>query len=193
MHPVLFELPTSTGPLPLYSHGALLGIALIAGWYLVLARTRRLGIADTPVQSALVAAALGAVLGSRLGFMALFPERAAEAWSWTSGAGSTWGAIGGALLAGSVALRALPRPTRGHIADAAAPAFGVAITLASLGCWLHGCAPGANGSQLYEAGCGLTIAALALLGQRRGGRPGVLASSSLSAYLAFCLFRLGFG
>lgn len=186
MHPVLFEVPTSSGTLPLYSHGVLLGVALIAGWYLVLARTRRLGVADAPVQSAFVVAALGALLGSRLAFALASPEQAAEVWSWTSGASSRWGAIAGAFVAGALALRGLSGSVRAHVADAAAPAFGVAIALGGLGCWLHGCAPGGEG-HLHEAAFGLALAALALLGQRRGGRPGVLASTSVASYGAFCL------
>ena len=126
MHPVLAELPTPWGPLPLQAHGACLALALVAGWYLFVgpphavprARRGRLYLA----------LALGALAGG-----ALLAAAATGAPLFAAGFHAP-----GALLGAAFALWVAGGDDRPALARHTAPLAPLLTAGAALGAWLHG-------------------------------------------------------
>ena len=70
MHPVLFQLHTPFGNHPIYAYGLMLGLAVLAGWYVMHLAARRLRIDERVVENAYAFGALAALVGGRLAYVA---------------------------------------------------------------------------------------------------------------------------
>ena len=77
MHPILFEIPTPWGALPIYVWGTMLGLPLCAGWVVV----SRLGAREAEkldpdrMANCFVVTAVGALMGARVLFVLTNPDR----------------------------------------------------------------------------------------------------------------------
>ncbi len=79
MHPILFEIPTPWGAIPIYSYGVMLGTSMILGWSIVM----RLGkkeryfrdskLNEDFLANAFIVCALSALAGSRILYMMTNP------------------------------------------------------------------------------------------------------------------------
>lgn len=124
------------GVLRVGAWGAALAIAAAAAWWLGLRLSRSAGFAQEVGARALVAAALGALAGARVGY------------AWAAGASvvgdpsgeglSLVGALAGGSLAAALTARAARVPAA-PLLDAFAPGAALAIAIGRIGCWLHGC------------------------------------------------------
>ncbi|MFP6663590.1 MAG: prolipoprotein diacylglyceryl transferase family protein [Deltaproteobacteria bacterium] len=132
------------GPLP--SHDLMVGLAvLLAGGLGIFWCVRREGLPLGRVLAALAILLVAVFAGGRLHF-ALTKWHFFEADPWrlfrlSSGGLHAPGAILGLALGGAAGLRLLRLPT-GALVDGFAPAVGVGIALARIGCFLNGCCYG---------------------------------------------------
>ncbi len=151
--------------LPMFSYGVLLGLALIAGWFVALRTADKGGLPKDTVATAYVIGAISAILAARFTHVAFHWEDfdtwsepvkhltasekgksalsnfLARVLSLRSGGLSTYGGMLGALGTTLWFLRSnaedVPSAFR-RWADALAPAFGVGTILVGLGAYLHG-------------------------------------------------------
>lgn len=151
--------------LPMFSYGVLLGLALVAGWFVSLRLADKGGLPKDTVATAYVVGAIAAILAARLTHVAFHWEDfdtwsepvkhltasekgksalsnfLARVLSLRSGGLSTYGGMLGALGATLAFLRSnaseVPSAFR-RWADALTPAFGVGSILVGLGAYLHG-------------------------------------------------------
>jgi phosphatidylglycerol:prolipoprotein diacylglycerol transferase len=143
MLPILFTLNLPWGPQPIYSYGVLLGLSLIAGYFVaVRVGQRKDGLHEDVLGAAYIAAALCGIAGARVLYVLENRERFAESSaSWfdiTSGGVTAYGGFLGGLV-GAAAYLALKRASLGAFADAAAPALALGTVLTRIGCYLYGC------------------------------------------------------
>ena len=67
MYPILFRIPLgSSGSLPIYAYGVMLGLSFVVGWYLTLALAEREGLPKDTMANCYVVTALSAVVFARL-------------------------------------------------------------------------------------------------------------------------------
>ena len=165
--------------LPMFSYGVLLGLALIAGWFVSLRIADKGGLPKDTVATAYVIGAISAILAARFTHVAFHWEDfdswsepvkhltasekgksalsnfLARVLSLRSGGLSTYGGMLGALGATLLFLRSnaqdVPAAFR-RWADALAPAFGVGTLFVGLGAYLHG---GDFGVRLSDGAPGL--------------------------------------
>lgn len=151
--------------LPMFSYGVLLGVALIAGWFVSLRVADKNGLPKDTVATAYVVGAIAAILSARFVHVAFhwddfdtwsepvkhltasekgksaMSNFLARVLSLRSGGLSTYGGFLGALAATVLFLRSnaeeIPAAFR-RWSDAVAPAFGVGAMLVGLGAYLHG-------------------------------------------------------
>lgn len=141
MHPILFQLPTPFGPLPVYAYGTMLGLSILLGWYAMRTAGRRYDLDPDVAGNAYALAVFLALVGARLGFALAdrsLLRPASELFSPAHGGL----ALTSGLLAGGLGLALLAR--RHHVPylallDAAAPAIALGIGLTRVGCYLYGC------------------------------------------------------
>jgi phosphatidylglycerol---prolipoprotein diacylglyceryl transferase len=143
MLPILFTLEMPWGPQPIYSYGLLLGLSLVAG-YFVTARVgaRMDGMREDLLGGAYVSAAASGIVGARLLYVFENRERfEASSASWFDIASGGVAAYGGFLggLVGAAAFLGWKRASLAAFADAAAPALALGTLLARVGCYLYGC------------------------------------------------------
>jgi phosphatidylglycerol:prolipoprotein diacylglycerol transferase len=151
MHPVLAELPTPWGPLPIYSYGVMLGTSLIVAWYFVMYQgTRKEGLSRDQMANAFITTAVAAIVGARLLFILTNPEEFTSPARWFALREGGLVAYGGFLggLAGSIgywvfARRDKPLSALGAWADVVAPTLGLGLLFTRIGCYLFGCDYGA--------------------------------------------------
>ena len=144
MLPILFELPTPWGAIPIYSYGVMLGTSLVVAWYLVM----RLGRRELDVEvlgNAFIVATVAALLGARALFIATNADEHLAPGTWfriqSGGLVAYGGFLGG--LAGAFLYVRQKRIPMGVVADLAAPALALGVFLTRIGCWLYGCDFGA--------------------------------------------------
>ncbi|MBI5489809.1 MAG: prolipoprotein diacylglyceryl transferase [Deltaproteobacteria bacterium] len=138
MHPVLFKVPLLG--LEVYSYGVLLGVSLLAGWFLTHYWSRKEGLPRETVADTFVLAALGGLLGARLLYVAIDYEEfrnPLHVIQLNHGGLMAWGGLLGGALVSWIFLRrknvcALPW------FDAAAPSVLLGMALLGLGSFLHG-------------------------------------------------------
>ena len=141
MHPVLFNLPFFD--IPMHAYGVMLGLALVAGFYLTGHLATGDGIDRVFVRRAYVWTAISALLGARLLFWVANPQLLADAGLldiFVSGQGGLV-AYGGFLggFVGAAIYSQVRRESLLRFADCAAPALGLGLALARVGCLLQGC------------------------------------------------------
>lgn len=143
MHPTI-GIPLLGLSVP--SHGLMVGLAVLAaalaGSYYAI---RFEGLEARRVCLALILIAVATLAAGRLHFVAAnWPQFQHDPWRavrFSSGALHAPGAIIGATISAALVLRLLWLPV-GRFVDALAPAVGLGIFLARIGCFLHGCCYG---------------------------------------------------
>ncbi|MBI5502444.1 MAG: prolipoprotein diacylglyceryl transferase [Deltaproteobacteria bacterium] len=138
MHPVLFKVPLLE--LEVYSYGVLLGVSLLAGWFLTHHWARKDGLPRETVADTFVVTALGGLVGARLLYVAIDYEEFRNPLHLirlNHGGLMAWGGLLCGALAAWIFLRrkkvcALPW------FDAAAPSMLLGMALLGLGSFLHG-------------------------------------------------------
>lgn len=150
MSPILFHL----GSYPVYAFGAMLGLALIAGYQVCLHYARRDGLAEDAVGNALLLGAVAGLAGARAAYVLADPE------VFEDGANvldiQTGGLMGyGGIVAGfavAAAYLSFKRASILKFGDALAPAGALALTLTRIGSYLYG---SEFGARLAEGSTGL--------------------------------------
>ncbi|HKA32468.1 MAG TPA: prolipoprotein diacylglyceryl transferase [Candidatus Binatia bacterium] len=136
MIPVLFHI----GPIPVYSFGAFMALAAVAGGWVAWLELKRYGY-DPEISSSLVfAGAIGGLLGARILF--IFEEWISfiqHPWDFIlTGAGFTWyGGVVGGILAATWVVRREGIPWL-KAADICAPALALAYGVGRIGCHVAG-------------------------------------------------------
>ncbi len=130
MHPILFQIPTPWGPLVLWSHGACLAAAALAGWYLWV---RPAGEVPAERRARIYLAGLGAGL-----FAGKLLDATLHGGTLLEGGVAPAGVVLGGVFVGWVVGRALDQEARRQAA-LLVPLF---VFFIALGQWLHGAAYG---------------------------------------------------
>src|SRR5688572_9888437 len=74
MHPILFEIPTPWGELPIYSYGVMLGTSMIVAWYVVMWLGEREGLHREALANTFIITAVSAIVGARLLYVLTNPN-----------------------------------------------------------------------------------------------------------------------
>lgn len=142
MHPVLFQVPTPWGAIPVYSYGVMLGLSLIAAWYfIVYIGAKKDGLDRELLANTFLATAVTAIVGSRILYVATNLDRFdtfGEMIAMREGGLVAYGGFLGGLLGSWAYLRTKKVPLTAW-ADIVAPTLGSGLVLTRIGCWLYGC------------------------------------------------------
>lgn len=147
MHLILFEIPTSAGPLQVPAYGLLVTLGFCAAFVYAHVRVRRIGIQPERLLPIYAAAAAGGLLGARLLYaLAVEPGKTlsdpASLLQFTGGFAIYGGVIGGAVaVIGAMLAMRLP-PWK--LADIFAPALLFGMGIGRVGCFFAGCCNGAE-------------------------------------------------
>lgn len=148
MHPILFEIPTPWGPVPIYSYGVMLGTSMILGWSIVMYFGKRESYFRDPKQNedflanAFIVCALSALAGSRVLYMITNPDEfdsLAQFFAFRRGGLVAYGGFLGGFFAATLWVRQLKGIALLRFADGAAPALALGLGLTRIGCYLYGC------------------------------------------------------
>lgn len=146
MHPVLFEIPTPWGDVPIYSYGVMLGASMIAAWYVVMyLGEKKEGFAREMMANCFIVTAVVAIAMSRVLYILTNLDQFSSPAQWfalRSGGLVAYGGFLGGLLGSWIYLRVKKASLLGW-ADVVAPALGIGLGLTRLGCYLYGCDFGA--------------------------------------------------
>ncbi len=141
MHPELIHLDLPVvGQFTIYSFGAMMALAFLAGYFVLRAECRRLGQDEDLAADILLGALIGGIVGAKLYYVFLnWDQTSADPLGMLfSRGGLVWygGFIGG-VLGGVLAVRrrGAHLPTA---ADATAPALALAYGIGRIGCFLVG-------------------------------------------------------
>ncbi len=193
MRPVLFTL----GGVPVLSYAMFVSVGFIAAYAIRRREVERLGYGRTPGHRFVaVGALMGAMVGSKLG-MVLFAADMQALWEAALNMDFTGktviGGIGGAYLGVEICKRIVG--VTYSTGDAFAVSVPVAQAFGRIGCFLHGCCPGAHSEgplsiggrlpqQLYESAADFALAGV-LWSTRNKPRPaGQLFRYYLAGYAA---------
>lgn len=146
MHPILFEIPTPWGPQPIFSYGVMLGTSMIAAWYVVMWLGERDGMNKDVLANGFIVAAVSAIVGSRLLYIATNPDEFTSAAQWFNLRAGGLVAYGGFLggFFGSLAYFRSKGISLLRFADVTAPTLALGLALTRIGCYLYGCDFGAR-------------------------------------------------
>ena len=150
MYPVLFTV----GGVPVLSYAVFVGLGFLAAYGIRRQEVQRLGYARTPGHRFVALGALfGAMIGSKIG-MVLFATDMHALWETALNMDFTGktviGGIGGAYVGVEVCKRIVG--VKHSTGDAFAVSVPVAQALGRIGCFLHGCCPGAHSEGLFAIG-----------------------------------------
>ncbi len=131
----------TTGPVPIYSYGVMLGLSLVVGWYLTLGLAERDGLPKETMANNYVITAITAVVGSRIlyivtnlhefdSFGSMFAMR-------RGGLVAYGGFLGG--FVGSYFFLRRHRIPLLPWADVAVPSLASGLMITRIGCYLFGC------------------------------------------------------
>ncbi len=145
MHPILFEIPTPWGPQPIFSYGVMLGSSMIAAWYIVMWLGERDGMNKDVLANGFIIAAVSAIVGSRLLYIATNPDEFTSLGQWFNLRAGGLVAYGGFLggFFGSLAYFRYKNIPLLRFADVTAPTLALGLGLTRVGCYLYGCDFGA--------------------------------------------------
>ena len=146
MHPILFEIPTPWGPQPIFSYGVMLGSSMIAAWYIVMWLGERDGMDKDILANGFIVAAVSAIVGSRVLYIATNPDEFHSAASWFNLRAGGLVAYGGFLggFFGSLAYFKTKGIPLLRFADITAPTLALGLGVVRIGCYLYGCDFGAR-------------------------------------------------
>lgn len=193
MHPVLFQC----GPVTLYSYGLMVAIGLFAAMSFARARSHAAGLPPSSVQSLILFAFLGGIVGARAAYLILnwsdFAASPIEIIRLDHGGLVFYGGLAGGLITLFFSMCRLHLPYWKTL-DLLAPPLVLAHAIGRIGCFLNGCCYGKriggfqHPTQLYEAGALVVLLALLLKMEKRGLKPGNL---SLTYGFLYGLWRFG--
>jgi phosphatidylglycerol:prolipoprotein diacylglycerol transferase len=206
MFPILLHI----GDVTLYTYGTLVALACVSGVGLARHEARRRGEDPARVTHAAALILIGAVVGTRLLYVLLNPQRfdrqPLEVLKFWKGGLVFYGAFGGALITALLLLHWWRLPVRRYL-DIFTPAVAWGQFLGRLGCFSAGCCYGRAGEppwavtfthpqslappgvalhpvQLYEAGANLMIFLWLWRLRRRPQQDGTLFGRYVLAYAA---------
>lgn len=146
MHPVLFEIPTPWGTLPIYSYGVMLGTSMIVAWYVVMSLgVKREGLQREEMANAFITTAVVAIAGSRILYVLTNPQEFTDPmriFALREGGLVAYGGFLGGLL-GAWIYWARKKVSLLSWADVVAPTLGLGLGFTRIGCYLFGCDFGA--------------------------------------------------
>lgn len=142
MHPILFEIPTPWGALPIYSYGMMLGFSLIVAWYFVMHHGQKLeGLHPDIMAHSFIITAVCAIAASRVLYILTNLDSyhtLQDLISFQKGGLVAYGGFIGGFLAcwGYCRHKGIPLLPW---ADIIAPTLGTGLLFTRMGCWLYGC------------------------------------------------------
>lgn len=142
MFPVLFEIPGIGWPI--YSYGVMLGISIIAGWYLTLGLAERDGLPRRLMGSCYFWGIAVALAGARVLYLITNPDEfndIGDFFRFREGGLVAYGGFLGGLL-GSYAYCRVKKINIWAWADATAAPIALGLAITRLGCFLYGCCYG---------------------------------------------------
>ncbi|HZO16358.1 MAG TPA: prolipoprotein diacylglyceryl transferase [Polyangiaceae bacterium] len=150
MHPILFRIPMpgwdlpivgKVDAIPIYAYGVMLGLSLVAGWYLTLGLCKRDGLPRETMANNYVITAIVAVVMSRVLYVVTNPEEFNTTWEIISFRGGGLVAYGGFIggFLGSFAYLRYKRIPLLPWADVAVPSLAIGTAITRIGCYLFGC------------------------------------------------------
>lgn len=144
MHPILFEIPIGDG-VPIFSYGVMLGTSFILAWYVVMELGERDGIHRDVLANAFIVAALSAIVGARVLYIATNPSEFDTIASWFALRRGGLVAYGGFLggFVGSLVYLRRANVALLRFADVTAPTLALGLAFTRIGCYLYGCDFGA--------------------------------------------------
>lgn len=141
----MFRYIFTVGPVTLFSYGALLAIAFIAGTRLAVSRARKRGIAPEAVYDLVFYIIASSIAGARLLFVALNAEyylrnplNVLKIWE---GGLVLYGGVLSAFVVSILYLKKKQLPVW-SFADIVAPSLALGFALGRIGCFLNGCCYG---------------------------------------------------
>jgi phosphatidylglycerol---prolipoprotein diacylglyceryl transferase len=146
MHPILVQIPTPWGAIPIYSYGVMLGLSLIVAWYFIMYwGHRREGLDRELMANCFIVTAIVAIVGARLLYVLTNLDRFDSFGEWfafRSGGLVAYGGFLGGLLGSWLYMRAKHVPLLAW-ADIVTPTLGLGLLFTRVGCYLYGCDFGA--------------------------------------------------
>ncbi len=138
---VVREKTFQSANLPIYSYGVMLGLSLVVGWFFTLHLAGKYGLPKETIANCYVFAAVCAIAGSRLLYIATNPDdfkEFADIFALRRGGLVAYGGFLGGYLGAwgflrHYKLRVMP------LADAAAPSLASGLLITRIGCYLFGC------------------------------------------------------
>jgi phosphatidylglycerol:prolipoprotein diacylglycerol transferase len=211
MHPELLHL----GPFHVRSFGAAMAVAFLVGTWLGMREARRLRLDEDKFVNVILVALVAAVIGARglyvIEHLAEFRHEWGSVFALWQGGLTLYGGVVVGTFAGLTAARRFGLP-RWLVADALTPSLALGTMIGRVGCFLNGCCYGhptalpwgirfphdsfaylefgdtlVHPSQLYNAGAGLLMFAIAWAVRKRLAVPGTLFWSFL---LVFSIVRI---
>ncbi len=141
MHPILFTIPGIQ--VPVFSYGAILGLAFVVGWFVVMHFTEKEGLPKDKIANVYLITTFTSMIGARLMFIVTNPEMFAGGGVFgilnvRKGGSVTYGGFLGGFVASWIYLRAVKIRFLAW-ADVAAPAMALGTSITRVGCLLYGC------------------------------------------------------
>jgi phosphatidylglycerol:prolipoprotein diacylglycerol transferase len=132
-----FEAPN----LPIYAYGVMLGLSLVAGWYITLPLAEKDGLPKETMANCYVVTALVAILGARVLYIVTNPDEftgVKDLFALRNGGLVAYGGFIGGLI-GSWAYLASKRVRLLAWADDVVPSLASGLLITRLGCYFFGC------------------------------------------------------
>jgi phosphatidylglycerol:prolipoprotein diacylglycerol transferase len=147
MYPVLVNVPTPFGSLPIYSYGVMLGLSLILGWYITMHfGEKREGLDREMMGNCYLFGAVCSIVGARLLYVLTNLDSFSSPAQWfnirTGGLVAYGGFLGGFF--GAWAFLKVKKVRMLPFADCVAPSLGTGLLFTRIGCYLYGCDFGAQ-------------------------------------------------
>ncbi len=135
------DVSYSAPNLPIYSYGVMLGLSLVAGWFVSLTLAEREGLPREVIGNCYVVTAMAAIVGARFLYVVTNPDEfktAADLLALRKGGlvaygGFIGGFVGSWAYLRSYGIRLLPW------ADVAVPSLALGLGITRIGCYLYGC------------------------------------------------------
>ncbi|MFW5921463.1 MAG: prolipoprotein diacylglyceryl transferase [Polyangiales bacterium] len=142
MHPILVEIPTPWGELPLYSYGVMLGLSLVVAWYFIMWWGHKKEKLDKELMAnTFIVTAISAIVISRLFYIFTNLDKfdtIGEWFAFRQGGLVAYGGFIGGFLGAWAYLRSKGVPLLAW-ADIVVPTLGTGLMFTRVGCYLYGC------------------------------------------------------
>lgn len=142
MHPILVQIPTPWGAIPIYSYGVMLGLSLIVAWYFIMYwGHKKEGLDKELMANCFIVTAIVAIVGARLLYILTNLDHFNSFGEWfafRSGGLVAYGGFLGGFLGSWLYMRSKGVPILAW-ADIVAPTLGSGLFFTRIGCYLYGC------------------------------------------------------